>query len=140
MDIYSDGILVHNGMNKSKRIEIERFSWNKVYGFDRVISKSYQPSQQQNSSRVTLTRMALVGPAALAIPKKKKHTTYKGSVEAGFHCVLYTTTGNIELEDSFNSGNSGNMVQGLYSILIAKTESNLNQAKRFITENAKAVD
>lgn len=134
LEFSSTGIDVNNGLRKKKRIDLMHFDWDEIIGFEAITEDK---NQIQTNQRVTATRMATIGVFALAAPKKEQ----SGKVHSKFYDVLHTTTGDIELEYEWNTGNTGSGSMGdinrnVTQIMINRRSAATGEIRRMVAENA----
>lgn len=133
LDFSSEGVLVHNGLRKKKYLEIKRFGWDEIVGFETDVEEK---TQMQTTQRITATRMVTLGIFSLAAQKKEK----SGRVREKFLDVLHTTTGDIELEAEKDSGSMGgdlgSINRSMATIAIAKRKTALADIRRMVAEKA----
>lgn len=140
LEFSSIGVDVNNGLSKKHHVDLAHFNWNEIISFE---TSTEDKNQMQSSQRVTATRMATIGVFALATPKKEQ----SGKVHSKFYDILHTTTGDIELEAEWDTGNTGSGSMGdlnrnLTQMMINKRGAATGEIRRMVAENAtgKAVN
>jgi hypothetical protein len=116
----------------ARKDTVKTFNWNEIISFDKKIEDKSQVSTNQ---RVTATRMAAIGVFALAAPKKTK----SGNVRSDFVYVLRTTTGDIEIERTIDSGDApiiGDANRNWTKVYVNQQTAKANNIKRLVAERA----
>ncbi len=128
LEFGQDGVYV-----VAKKDTVKRFGWSEIISFDKKVEDKSQVSTNQ---RLTATRMVAVGVFALAAPKKTK----SGNVRNDFFYALHTTTGDIEIESTINSGDApgsiGDFSRNMTQFAISHQTAKANNIKRFVAERA----
>ncbi len=104
---------------------VRHFNWDEIIGFDAQHEK-----EETSSQRVTVTRMAAMGVFALGAQKKE------GSVKGRMFDILYTTTGNIELQSIVAGGAPSGLTGTGANLTLTLHDAKGMNIKRFVNDRA----
>ena len=105
--------------------------FSKDFGWDEVVSfKTETQAEREESRRVTAPRLLALGIFALAFQKQT------GSVRGKSYHVLFTTSGEVELEFQITGGSPSSMAGSMANYAIVANERQAKNMQRFVVERA----